>query len=186
MLHVFGFFFVFVLGGLTGVMLAMVPFDWQAHDSYFIVAHLHYVLIGGMVFPVFAAIYYWLPLVNGKAVSPTDSSSQTVDSSIPRSSSTTYTTCSVIALFLCFSGCAGQWQTAAHQQSDRLAPRLQLAAETFDQAATHGQTQSKAIGLAGVERGKQLRQLLLADARALVLYLNLDTGGTHLPSRHDD
>src|SRR5690606_2507748 len=53
---------IFVMGGLTGVMVAMVPFDWQAHDSYFIVAHLHYVLIGGMVFPMFAAIYYWLPM----------------------------------------------------------------------------------------------------------------------------
>ena len=48
------FFAMFVLGGLTGVMLAVVPFDWQAHDTYFVVAHLHYVLIGGMVFPVFA------------------------------------------------------------------------------------------------------------------------------------
>ena len=50
---------IFVIGGLTGVMVAMVPFDWQAHDTYFIVAHLHYVLIGGMVFPLFAAFYYW-------------------------------------------------------------------------------------------------------------------------------
>jgi cytochrome c oxidase subunit I+III len=54
-----------VLGGLTGVMVAVLPFDWQVHDSYFIVAHLHYVLIGGMVFPVFAGFYYWMPLVNG-------------------------------------------------------------------------------------------------------------------------
>ncbi len=64
-----GFFAVFVLGGLTGVMVAVVPFDWQAHDTYFIVAHLHYVLIGGMVFPVFAAIYYLAPLVSGKQLS---------------------------------------------------------------------------------------------------------------------
>lgn len=66
MLHVFGFFFVFVLGGLTGVMLAMVPFDWQAHDSHFVVAHLHYVLVGGFVFPMMAAAYYWLPHITGK------------------------------------------------------------------------------------------------------------------------
>ncbi len=61
--------FIFVLGGLTGVMVALLPFDWQAHDTYFIVAHLHYVLIGGMVFPVFAALYYWMPLVNGQRLS---------------------------------------------------------------------------------------------------------------------
>ena len=61
-----GFFGIFVLGGLTGVMVAVVPFDWQAHDTYFVVAHLHYVLIGGLVFPVFAAIYYWAPMVSGR------------------------------------------------------------------------------------------------------------------------
>jgi cytochrome c oxidase subunit I+III len=59
MLFILGFLFIFVLGGLTGVMVAVVPFDWQAHDTYFIVAHLHYVLIGGMVFPLLAALYYW-------------------------------------------------------------------------------------------------------------------------------
>ena len=58
-LFVLGFLAIFVLGGLTGVMVAVVPFDWQAHDTYFVVAHLHYVLIGGMVFPLFAALYYW-------------------------------------------------------------------------------------------------------------------------------
>jgi cytochrome c oxidase subunit I+III len=60
---------VFVLGGLTGVMVAAVPFDWQAHDTYFVVAHLHYVLIGGMVFPLFAAIYYWTPYASRNALS---------------------------------------------------------------------------------------------------------------------
>jgi cytochrome c oxidase subunit I+III len=64
-----GFLFIFVLGGLTGVMVAMAPFDWQVHDTYFIVAHLHYVLIGGMVFPLFAAIYYWIPTLSRFALS---------------------------------------------------------------------------------------------------------------------
>src|SRR5688500_11036575 len=58
-LFVLGFLFIFVLGGLTGVMVSVTPFDWQAHDTYFIVAHLHYVLIGGMVFPLLGALYYW-------------------------------------------------------------------------------------------------------------------------------
>lgn len=68
-LFILGFLAIFVIGGLTGVMVAMVPFDWQVHDSYFIVAHLHYVLFGGMVFPVFAAIYYWAPAVSSNALS---------------------------------------------------------------------------------------------------------------------
>ena len=65
-LYVLGFFFVFVLGGFTGVMVAVVPFDWQVHDTFFIVAHFHYVLIGGVVFPVFAALHYWLPKFTGR------------------------------------------------------------------------------------------------------------------------
>ncbi|UVW30501.1 cytochrome c oxidase subunit I [Massilia sp. H6] len=66
MLYILGFLFIFVLGGLTGVMVALVPFDWQVHDTHFVVAHLHYVLFGGMVFPMFAAFYYWLPLLSGR------------------------------------------------------------------------------------------------------------------------
>jgi cytochrome c oxidase subunit I+III len=69
MLFILGFFFIFVLGGLTGVMVAVIPFDLQAHDSYFIVAHLHYVLFGGMVFPLFAAFYYWAPFVSSGRLS---------------------------------------------------------------------------------------------------------------------
>ena len=68
-LFVLGFLAIFVLGGLTGVMVAVLPFNRQVHDTYFIVAHLHYVLIGGMVFPMFAALYHWLPLVNGHSMS---------------------------------------------------------------------------------------------------------------------
>jgi cytochrome c oxidase subunit I+III len=70
-LFILGFLFIFTLGGLTGVMLAVVPFDWQAHDTYFVVAHLHYVLIGGMVFPLFAAFYYWAPTASRKPLSET-------------------------------------------------------------------------------------------------------------------
>ncbi|TAJ43605.1 MAG: cytochrome ubiquinol oxidase subunit I, partial [Brevundimonas sp.] len=67
MLHLLGFFFTFVIGGLTGVMVAVVPFDWQAHDTAFITAHLHYVLFGGFVFPILAGLYYWMPHVSGRA-----------------------------------------------------------------------------------------------------------------------
>jgi cytochrome c oxidase subunit I+III len=67
MLWIMGFFATFVIGGLTGVMLAVVPFNWQVHDTHFVVAHLHYVLIGGYVFPMLAALYYFLPLLTGHA-----------------------------------------------------------------------------------------------------------------------
>ncbi|HUF80633.1 MAG TPA: cbb3-type cytochrome c oxidase subunit I, partial [Burkholderiales bacterium] len=68
-LFVLGFLFIFLIGGLTGVMVAVVPFDWQAHDTYFIVAHLHYVLVGGMVFPLLAGFYYWMPYTSRHALS---------------------------------------------------------------------------------------------------------------------
>ncbi|WP_082490718.1 cytochrome c oxidase subunit I [Aureimonas sp. Leaf454] len=69
MLFVSGALATFVLGGLTGVMVALAPFDWQAHDTYFIVAHLHYVLIGGVVFPLVAGIFYYWPVVSGRKLS---------------------------------------------------------------------------------------------------------------------
>ena len=65
MLFAIGFIAQFVIGGISGVMSAAVPFDWQATDTYFVVAHIHYVLAGGTVFGVFAAIYYWYPKMFG-------------------------------------------------------------------------------------------------------------------------
>ncbi|WP_278469150.1 cytochrome c oxidase subunit I [Gimesia maris] len=59
----------FIIGGLTGVMVAVAPFDFQAHDTFFIVGHLHYVLIGGTIFPIMAGFYYFFPLVKGKQLS---------------------------------------------------------------------------------------------------------------------
>jgi cytochrome c oxidase subunit I+III len=69
MLFALGFFFVFVMGGLTGVLMASVPVDLQIHDTFFIVAHFHYVLIGGAVFPLFGALYYWMPKITGRMLS---------------------------------------------------------------------------------------------------------------------
>jgi cytochrome c oxidase subunit I+III len=69
LLFIIGFIVTFVIGGLTGVMVASVPFDTQVHDTYFVVAHFHYVLIGGAVFPLIGAIYYWMPKITGRMMS---------------------------------------------------------------------------------------------------------------------
>jgi len=66
MLFCIAFLFQFLIAGLTGIMLAASPFDWQLGNSYFVVAHFHYVLIGGLVFTIFAALYYWYPKVTGR------------------------------------------------------------------------------------------------------------------------
>jgi cytochrome c oxidase subunit I+III len=68
-LFVLGFVVLFIIGGFTGVMVASIPFDQQVHDTYFVVAHFHYVLVGGAVFPLFAAFYYWFPKVTGRMLS---------------------------------------------------------------------------------------------------------------------
>ena len=69
LLFVFGFLFIFVLGGISGVMISSPAFDQQVHDSYFLVAHFHYVLIGGFVFPFFGGLYFWFPKVTGRMLS---------------------------------------------------------------------------------------------------------------------
>ncbi|MCA6125224.1 cytochrome c oxidase subunit I [Bradyrhizobium sp. WSM 1704] len=69
LLFVLGFIVIFVIGGLSGVMVASVPIDTQVHDTYFVVAHFHYVLIGGAVFPLVGAVYYWFPKICGRMLS---------------------------------------------------------------------------------------------------------------------
>src|SRR6266478_4916160 len=66
MIFCIGFLLQFLIAGLTGVMLGVAPFDWQLSDSYFVVAHFHYVLIGGLLFTIFAAMYYWYPKAFGR------------------------------------------------------------------------------------------------------------------------
>ena len=61
-----GFIPTFVMGGVTGVMLAPAPADFQYHDSYFVVAHFHYVIVGGLVLGLFAGLYYWWPKMFGR------------------------------------------------------------------------------------------------------------------------
>src|SRR6266403_6084653 len=69
MLFACGFLFQFLCAGLTGIMLSVVPFNWPLTASYFVVAHFHFVLVGGLIFTVFGAIYYWFPKVTGRLLS---------------------------------------------------------------------------------------------------------------------
>ncbi|NYF80084.1 cytochrome c oxidase subunit I [Granulicella arctica] len=71
MIFCVGFLFQFLIAGLTGIMLSAAPFDWQLSASYFVVAHFHYVLVGAIVFALFAAFYYWYPKVTGRMMSET-------------------------------------------------------------------------------------------------------------------
>jgi cytochrome c oxidase subunit 1 len=69
MLFCCAFLFQFLVAGLTGIMLAMAPFDWQLHDSYFVVGHFHFTLVAGLLFGIFAGVYYWFPKATGKMLS---------------------------------------------------------------------------------------------------------------------
>ena len=69
MLFALAFIILFTIGGFSGLMLAMTPADFQYHDTYFVVAHFHYVLVPGAVFAIIAAVYYWLPKWTGKMYS---------------------------------------------------------------------------------------------------------------------
>ena len=71
MLFCIAFLFQFLIAGLTGIMLAAAPWDWQLHNSYFLIAHFHYVLVGAIVMCIFAAIYYWYPKAMGRRLSET-------------------------------------------------------------------------------------------------------------------
>ncbi len=66
MLFCVGFVFQFLIAGLTGIILSVAPVDWQLHNTYFVVAHFHYVLVGGILFTLFGAFYYWFPKATGK------------------------------------------------------------------------------------------------------------------------
>ncbi len=66
-----GFIAIFIIGGITGIFLAVFPVDWQLNDTYFVVAHFHYVLMGGAVFTVFAGVYYWYPKITGRLLNET-------------------------------------------------------------------------------------------------------------------
>jgi len=71
MLFCIGFLFQFLIAGLTGIMLSVSPWDWQLHNSYFVIAHFHYVLVGAIVFCIFAGIYYWYPKATGRLMDET-------------------------------------------------------------------------------------------------------------------
>jgi cytochrome c oxidase subunit 1 len=71
MLFCTAFVFQFLLAGLTGIMLSVAPWNWQLHNSYFVIAHFHYILVGAIVFNIFAAGYYWYPKVTGRMMSET-------------------------------------------------------------------------------------------------------------------
>ena len=79
MLFALGFVGVFTIGGLSGIFLAAFPIDWQVHDTYYVVAHFHYVLFGGSMFGIFAGLYYWWPKMFGRMLTRGSASGLLVD-----------------------------------------------------------------------------------------------------------
>lgn len=71
MLYATAFLFQFLIAGLTGIMLSVAPWDWQLHNSYFVIAHFHYVLVGAILFAIFAGLYYWFPKATGRMLNET-------------------------------------------------------------------------------------------------------------------
>src|SRR4029079_17885412 len=71
MMFASAFLVLFTIGGLSGVTFAIVPIDWQVTDTYYVVAHMHYVLFGGTAFATFAGVYYWFPKLSGRMLSET-------------------------------------------------------------------------------------------------------------------
>ncbi|MFZ0662328.1 MAG: cytochrome c oxidase subunit I [Acidobacteriaceae bacterium] len=71
MLFLTAFLFQFLIAGLTGIILTIAPFDWQLHNSYFVIAHFHYMLVGAIIFAVFGGFYYWYPKMTGRMMNPT-------------------------------------------------------------------------------------------------------------------
>jgi cytochrome c oxidase subunit I len=71
MMFALGFLFQFLIAGLTGIMMGAAPFDWQLSGSYFVVAHFHYVIVGGILFSLFGAFYYWYPKMTGRMLGET-------------------------------------------------------------------------------------------------------------------
>jgi cytochrome c oxidase subunit 1 len=71
MLFATAFVFQFLIAGLTGIMLSVAPWDWQLHNSYFVIAHFHYVLVGAILFAIFSGLYYWFPKATGKMLNET-------------------------------------------------------------------------------------------------------------------
>jgi cytochrome c oxidase subunit 1 len=66
MIFAIAFLFQFLIAGLTGIMLGVAPFDWQLNDSYFVIAHFHYVIVGGILYGIFGFLYYWYPKAFGR------------------------------------------------------------------------------------------------------------------------